>query len=179
MRQANHLLDGKFYGDVIRVLERFWTLPEMQQKMDRLAHVFWSLYEEIRIRQQEDRFEASFRLEENLPPDAEEDEVPDEDLILPPEDAIYAFLEEKNWEPLLPDDDRPISRARREKTVYDCLDEQYLGTCGKKPEEKSLGMFRFTEDGECLVIHGDKWNAIAWELEQLYNSPPAPRALMS
>lgn len=182
MKHTNRQLDGKFYRDVIRILERFWTLPEMQQKMDRLACVFWSLYEAIRIQQREESFEASFRLEENLPPEtagAHEPDTPDEDLILPPEDAVYAFLEEKNWEPLLPDDDRPISRAKREKTVYDCLDEQYLGTHGRKPEEKPLGMFRFTEDGECVVIHGDRWNAIAWELDQLYHSPPAPRAMMS
>lgn len=117
-----------------------------------------------------------------------------DEAILEADCAIYALLQENNWREWKEDERRGIHQPPREKSVYDLYDA-YLSSqlqqqqrppqtpgagqgqpsspavARREPRGESvgaLGMYKFTEDGECITVAGGKWHAVAYELEAMY-----------
>lgn len=83
--------------------------------------------------------------------------------------AIDWFLEARNWTDVAPDDaDRlAVGEETPEKTRAEIADT-YMRYCveGRKaPRER---MAKFTPDGECLVLEGNRYKAVAHELNELF-----------
>ncbi|MBK8189714.1 MAG: hypothetical protein IPK79_04625 [Vampirovibrionales bacterium] len=91
--------------------------------------------------------------------------------------AIEWFLEESRWSDCDPEDERPVGDDAPERSRAEIADA-YMRYCveGRKPQRER--MVKFLPDGECMVLEGNRYKAVAYELNELFQrdweAPAAP-----